>query len=100
MVLCPGHSGSACSTRRDDDIRNLMMDQSVQSILNPVLDPGESLLWSGQPRSGIRLRSQDFILIPFSLLWGGFAIFWECMAVNGSSKAHGTPGAVFPLFGL
>ena len=27
-------------------------------------------------------------------------IFWEIGAVNASSKAHGTPAAAFPLFGL
>jgi hypothetical protein len=64
------------------------------------LDSGERLLWSRQPRRGLRLRPQDAFLIPFSLLWGGFAIFWESRALFATSKAHGPVGVVFPLFGL
>ena len=36
-------------------------------------------------------------MIPFSLLWGGFAIFWEVTAISGLEKGH---DASFPIFGL
>ena len=43
-------------------------------------------------------------MIPFSLLWCGFAFFWEFMAVWGITKHsdHGGIGfeIIFPLFGL
>jgi len=45
--------------------------------LEPYLDPGEKLVWSGQPKQGVRLQAADFFMIPFSLMWGGFAFFWE-----------------------
>ena len=76
------------------------MYQSAETILNPQLDSGERLLWSGQPRGGVRLRSQDVYLIPFSIFWGGFAIFWEFGAWSATSKAHNPEGTIFPLFGV
>src|SRR5438045_7782313 len=56
--------------------------QTVESTLAQHLDPGEQLLWSGKPREGVRLRAQDAFLIPFSILWCGFAIFWESAVIS------------------
>jgi hypothetical protein len=38
---------------------------------------GESIVWMSKPNPSVVFHKQDLFLIPFSFLWGGFAIFWE-----------------------
>jgi hypothetical protein len=72
------------------------------------LDPGEKLLWSGQPKQGVRLQASDALMIPFSLMWGGFAIFWEIGALGATfayhnghlPKNYGIAAWLFPLWGI
>jgi hypothetical protein len=56
--------------------------------------PGERVLWSGEPGHGLYFQSADIFLVPFSLLWCGFAIFWTVTATS-----MGAPG-FFELWGL
>jgi hypothetical protein len=68
---------------------------NLQQALNDTLEDGERLIWSGFPRQGLMLRAQDVFLIPFSLLWCGFAIFWEFSAVSAPRAL-----VFFDLWGL
>ncbi len=70
------------------------MSFDAAQIIQKELEPGEKLLWSGQPAQGIRLRGSDVFMIPFSFLWGGFAIFWEYSAIKGGAPFF------FMLFGI
>ena len=46
------------------------------------LGPGERLLWSGRPAQGLVFRQADAMMIPFSLMWSGFAFFWEYSVIS------------------
>ncbi len=71
-----------------------MVDPSIASRLQPYLRAGERVTWTGRPAVGLRLYARDLFLVPFSLLWGGFAIFWETTVVTQAG-----PG-FFSLWGL
>ena len=69
------------------------MTVDASQVITRELGADESLLWSGQPRKGIAFRSSDVFLIPFSILWGGFAIFWEtARPLAGTQRWKRDPG--------
>jgi len=74
------------------------------SVFASRLDPGETILWSGQPKQGLRLQAQDVFLIPFSLMWGGFAFFWEAGVLGlihlNANRPQNSPPAFFALWGI
>jgi hypothetical protein len=71
--------------------------QSFQPFQH-YLFPGERILWSGQPSHGLMLSRSDIFAIPFSVLWGGFAIFWNYQAWTDFPESG--PDWLFRLWGL
>lgn len=75
------------------------MDRTVPATaFQPYLLPGERVLWTGRPKQGIALHASDTFLIPFSLLWTGFALLWNVgvWTMPGANEVDWS----FRLFGL
>jgi hypothetical protein len=67
---------------------------SHQLALQEFLLPDERILWTGRPDPRRLFSTADVFYVPFSLLRGGFALFWE-----GAVIASGAQW-LFVLWGL
>jgi uncharacterized membrane protein len=66
------------------------------------LSAGERIEWVGRPDPTKHFTRGDVFLIPFSIMWGGFSIFWEASVVIGGAPAFfalwGVPFVVVGLY--
>jgi len=69
------------------------INPNSMAAIQPELTSGETVQWAGQPNRRVILHKEDLFLIPFSLFWGGFTIFWESIASGfwGSKGVAGAP---------
>lgn len=81
---------------------NYQDDWASREKFSSELIDGETISWAGQPDPSVIFSKSDAIMIPFSLLWGGFAIFWELSALAPCKPGSGSGGTdfIFPLFGV
>ncbi|MBN2076978.1 MAG: hypothetical protein JW762_15650 [Dehalococcoidales bacterium] len=59
----------------------------------------EKILWSGRPDPGMHFTLIDLFLVPFSVLWGGFAIYFELSGLL-SEADQGNIDIESVLFGI
>ena len=77
-----------------------MDNQPPEQVISELLGPDERLLWAGEPRQGILLRTTDAVAIPFSVLWTGFMVFWIEGASRSTDRFFAIWGIPFLLIGL
>jgi hypothetical protein len=73
-------------------------EEAARTVLAPYIEPGERFVWLGRPRRGIVFSETDVILIPLSLLWGGFMVVWEVAVLLHASFLLAFAG--LPFFAL
>jgi len=54
--------------------------------LQGLLLKGEKIIWWGQPAQGLLFTSKDWFLVPFSVMFAGFALFWESSVLNAANS--------------
>jgi hypothetical protein len=74
-----------------------LSDPEPVAAVASELERGERLLWQGVPDRRRWLYPRDALLIPFSVMMGGFAILWEIAAI---SAWVGGNGPTFALWGI
>ncbi|WP_116787583.1 PH domain-containing protein [Flavobacterium psychrotrophum] len=71
-----------------------MIDSEIKNAFKIALGTDETILWTGRPPGGVIFRASDIFLIPFSILWFGFAVFWEVSVVESDAPL------LFRLWGI
>ena len=78
-----------------------MAHRSDVTPLRTLLLDGEKLLWDGRPVVLDFCLRGSLLFVPFSLLWCGFAIFWEASVLNEHADTFfALWGVPFVLLGL
>ncbi len=78
------------------------LPHDLEEQIQAELEPGEKLIWVGQPRPG-RLMAAALPTFLFGLLFTAFSVFWLYGASGGFGPPRGRRmpmGGLFALFGL
>jgi hypothetical protein len=76
----------------------MALDQ--QDSFRGKLLSGERIVWAGQPMTGLMFTARDLFLVPFSVVWCGFAIVWTAAAAFGGAGPFALFGLIFVAVGL
>jgi len=77
----------------------------VRTTPSPEMFSGELLAderieWTGSPNPSVIFHQEDWFAIPFSMLWGGFAVFWLLSASGLWDLWSSRPDRTFHWFGF
>lgn len=56
------------------------MEKTIEKEFKDIINGNEELIWSGKPQSGLIFGFEDLFLIPFSIIWLGFILFFIVIA--------------------
>ncbi|MBK8430389.1 MAG: hypothetical protein IPL28_03405 [Chloroflexi bacterium] len=74
---------------------------NISDKFHHELRSGEKIIWCGQPQQGPIVRPSDILMVPFTLLWFGFAIVLEFFYVSmGAPLFFMVWGGSFALIAL
>ena len=54
-----------------------MNDLEGYEFCRNYMTDGEYILWKGRPEKGNLFTGQEVVMLPFSLLWLAFSVYWE-----------------------
>lgn len=73
---------------------------TAASAVQPEMTTEEQVIWAGMPAPGRLFHQADLWLVPFSLLWGGFTLYWEAGVLGLWGASAGRPGYFAVFWGL
>lgn len=79
---------------------HLMKTIVLQQEIIAELQPGEKLLWSGHPKTGVEVQLADFCIVPLGLLLFSYALRWMERVQTVGSHAAVLLGLPFLFMGL
>jgi len=62
--------------------------------------PGERILWEGRPVRHRLFLAPDALLVPMSVVWCGFILFWEASALATAATSDVGSSIFFVLWGV
>lgn len=79
-----------------------MVDTQAAIKIQRELMSGENICWAGMPDPKVIFHSDDWYVIPFSLLFAAFSIFWEAIVLGywGSNGRRGEPSMFMAFWGI
>jgi len=82
------------SDNRADSFGSAARDSGYLPLVTANLLPSERIIWAASPARFPVFDATDLVMVPFSLVWCGFMVFWEVQvfAMNGPT--------FFKLWGL